>query len=144
MTELLANLEGMERGPAGNTSLAAAFALAREVDEDKIIVVQETEYTGAGKHIQPQLSFARKNGIKIFFGDPVNEIPGQNIIFPSSPELIKLREIDMDSLKKSYIRNALENNKIDSPDELDIKFLSNDTKSNPEYVTEVIKKIKEG
>jgi cysteine synthase len=144
MTELLANLEGMERGPAGNTSLAAAFALAREVDEDKIIVVQETEYTGAGKHIQPQLSFARKNGIKIFFGDPVNEIPGQNIIFPSSPELIKLREIDMDSLKKSYIRNALENNNIDSPDELDIKFLSNDTKSSTEYVTEVIKKIKEG
>ncbi len=53
MTEVLAQLEGLERGPAGNTSLAAAFKLAQELDEDKIIVVQETEYTGAGKHIQP-------------------------------------------------------------------------------------------
>ncbi len=52
-------LEGLERGPAGNTSLTAAFALAQEMDEDQIIVVQETEYTGAGKHPMPQLSFAK-------------------------------------------------------------------------------------
>jgi hypothetical protein len=26
---MLANLEGLERGPAGNTALAAAFALAQ-------------------------------------------------------------------------------------------------------------------
>ena len=58
MTEMLANLEGMERGPAGNTALAAAFSLAQELPEDAILVVTETEYTGAGKHIQPQLDFA--------------------------------------------------------------------------------------
>src|SRR5699024_12489670 len=56
MTEALAQLEGLERGPAGNTSLAATFVLAQELDEDKIIVAQETEYTGAGKHTQPQLT----------------------------------------------------------------------------------------
>ena len=60
MTELLAQLEGLERGPAGNVSLAAAFSLAQEMDKDQIIVVQETEYTGAGKHIQPQLSLLDK------------------------------------------------------------------------------------
>ncbi|HON87224.1 MAG TPA: 2-amino-4-oxopentanoate thiolase subunit OrtB, partial [Bacillota bacterium] len=49
VTEALAQVEGMERGPAGNTSLAAAIALARELPEDEIVVVQETEYTGAGK-----------------------------------------------------------------------------------------------
>ncbi|MEG0550081.1 MAG: 2-amino-4-oxopentanoate thiolase subunit OrtB, partial [Vagococcus sp.] len=48
ITEMLANLEGLEKGPAGNTSLAAAFAIAQEMDEDQIILVQETEYTGAG------------------------------------------------------------------------------------------------
>ena len=48
ITEALASLEGIEKGPAGNTSLAAAFALAQEMDQDQIIVVQETEYTGAG------------------------------------------------------------------------------------------------
>ena len=50
----------MRRGPAGNTALSAAFKLAQEMDEDKIIVVQETEYPGAGKHINPQLTFLRK------------------------------------------------------------------------------------
>ena len=49
MTEALAQLEGIERGPAGNTSLAAAFAIAQGMKEDEILVVQETEYTGAGK-----------------------------------------------------------------------------------------------
>ena len=53
ITEALANLEGLERGPAGNTALAAAFSLAQELPEDAIVVVSETEYTGAGKHIQP-------------------------------------------------------------------------------------------
>ncbi len=65
ITEALANLEGLERGPAGNTALAAAFSLAQELPEDAIVVVSETEYTGAGKHIQPQLDFARDNGIEI-------------------------------------------------------------------------------
>ena len=45
-------------------ALAAAFALAQELPEDAIVVVTETEYTGAGKHIQPQLDFARENGIE--------------------------------------------------------------------------------
>ena len=63
ITEALAQLEGIERGPAGNTAVAAAFALAQELPEDAVIVVSETEYTGAGKHIQPQMAFARENGI---------------------------------------------------------------------------------
>jgi len=40
MTETLAQLEGMERGPAGNVSLAAAFSIAQELDREQIIVVQ--------------------------------------------------------------------------------------------------------
>ncbi|PKK94519.1 MAG: PLP-dependent lyase/thiolase, partial [Tenericutes bacterium HGW-Tenericutes-5] len=47
MTEALSALEGIERGPAGNTSLAAAFSIAKEMKEDQIIIVQETEYTSA-------------------------------------------------------------------------------------------------
>ena len=45
ITEALASLEGIEKGPAGNTALAAAFSLAQELDQDQLIVVQETEYT---------------------------------------------------------------------------------------------------
>lgn len=105
ITEALALLEGMERGPAGNTSLAAAFALAQEMKEDEIIVVQETEYTGAGKHSQPQLSFAKRNNIELFFGNPFDEKPGQNIIFPKDGSFIKYKEIELVALRKSYLKH---------------------------------------
>ncbi|MBN2605684.1 MAG: PLP-dependent lyase/thiolase [Bacilli bacterium] len=104
MTQALALLEGMERGPAGNTSLAAAFSLAQEMKEDEIIVVQETEYTGAGKHLLPQISFAKKNGIKILFGNPLDEVPGKNIIFPKDGSYLKHSEIHMDDLRKTYLK----------------------------------------
>jgi 2-amino-4-ketopentanoate thiolase beta subunit len=107
MTEALAQLEGLERGPAGNTALAAAFALAQEMDQDQIIVVQETEYTGAGKHIQAQLTFARENGIDIFFGNPEEEVKGKNIILPEHPSMMKAREVDMNKLRASFIKNAV-------------------------------------
>ena len=62
VTEALAVLEGLERGPAGNTSLAAAVAIARDMDRERTVVVQETEYTGAGKHPLAQLNLARTDG----------------------------------------------------------------------------------
>ena len=108
MTESLALLEGMERGPAGNTSLAAAFSLAQTMKEDEIIVVQETEYTGAGKHLLPQLSFAKKNGVKLLFGNPLEEVPGKNIIFPEHGGLLKHRDLQMDDLRKSYLKRYKE------------------------------------
>lgn len=141
MTELLAQLEGLERGPAGNTSLTAAFCLAQELDEDQVIVVQETEYTGAGKHINPQLTFARENGVEIKFGNPQKEICGQNLILPSHPNLIKVNEINMDKIRKSYIKNAIENNNIEHLSKQDIEFLAKDSKSSEEFVKEVSKEI---
>ena len=63
--------------------------------------------TGAGKHINPQLAFARKNGIEIFFGDPVEEVPGKNIILPAHPSLIKARDMDLNHMRASLIHNAV-------------------------------------
>ncbi len=110
MTETLAILEGMERGPAGNTSLAVAFSMAQTMKDTDIIVVQETEYTGAGKHILPQLSFARKNGIELEFGNPLKEIPGKNIIFPRDGSYLKHQEIDMNELRKTYLKRYKDTN----------------------------------
>ena len=141
MTEALAQIEGLERGPAGNIALAAAFSIAQEMDENKIIVVQETEYTGAGKHIQPQLSFARDNEIEILFGNPVDEIPGKNIIFPSHPNLIKAKDIDLLKLKKSYIRNCFDFNKSSNITSEDVKFLGQDSKSSMDFVMGCLKEI---
>lgn len=141
ITEALAQLEGLERGPAGNTSLAAAFSIAQEMDEDKIIVVQETEYTGAGKHIQPQLTFARENGIKIIIGNPSDEVPGENIILPEDPRLIKAQDLDLNKLKASYIKNCIETTKLSSLSQVDISFLAEDTKSTTEFVQDILSKL---
>lgn len=105
MTEALALLEGMERGPAGNISLAAAFSLAQEMKDTDIIVVQETEYTGAGKHMNAQISFASDRGIELIIGDPLLEKPGKNLIFPKSGSFVKHKELDLDTLKKSYLKH---------------------------------------
>ncbi len=105
MTQALAVLEGLERGPAGNTSLAAAFSVARNLPEDKCVIVQESEYTGAGKHASAQLSFAKKNGIEILFGESKNEIPGKNIILPRTLSDFSAKKLDLNRIKHSYLKN---------------------------------------
>ncbi|MFA5636126.1 MAG: 2-amino-4-oxopentanoate thiolase subunit OrtB [Anaerovoracaceae bacterium] len=137
MTEALASLEGLEKGPAGNTSLAAAFALAQELPEDQMIVVQETEYTGAGKHIQPQLTFAKSNGIEVYFGDPKDQVPGKNIVLPSHPSMIKATDQDLNHMRKSLIRTAVNTYKV-TPTEADIAFLAEETKTDAAFVKEVL------
>jgi len=142
MTEVLAQIEGLERGPAGNTSLAAAFSIAREMDEKQVIVVQETEYTGAGKHIQPQLSFARDNGVEIRFGKPEEEVPGQSIILPEHPSMIRAVDLDLDKIRYSYIRNCLA--KSDIPENItdeDIQFMAEETKTNKNMVEKMLHHI---
>lgn len=141
MTEILAALEGLERGPAGNTSLVAAFAIAQEYEDDAIIVVQETEYTGAGKHLIPQLNFAKNNGIKVYVGDPKEQVPGENIVIPSHPEVVSITDMDMELLRNSYIKNCvnkLTDNKVDN---VDIKYLSLETRLSNEKVVEILKQL---
>jgi cysteine synthase len=140
ITEALATLEGMEKGPAGNTSLAAAFSLAQELDQDQIIVAQETEYTGAGKHIQPQLAFARKNGIELLFGDPETEIPGTNIVFPADPRLLKARDADLDHMKASLIRRQA-SHATAALTEADVAYLAEETKSDAAFVRKVLETL---
>lgn len=139
ITELLAQIEGLERGPAGNISLAAAFAISQEMEDHQIIVVQETEYTGAGKHILPQLTFAKKNGIQVLVGNPKDEIPGKNIIIPDSPHSIIVEEKDMDKFRHSLIKNTLE--KINEKEiyKEDVAFLGEETKLKEKEVLKILK-----
>ncbi|MBC8059877.1 MAG: PLP-dependent lyase/thiolase [Clostridiaceae bacterium] len=144
MTEILAQLEGLERGPAGNTSLVAAFAIAQEYEDDAIIVVQETEYTGAGKHLIPQLNFAKENGIKVYVGDPKEQVPGKSIVIPSHPSIISVTDIDMEGLKNSYIKNAINKLTKNIVEQVDIEFLSLETKMAKEKIVEILKQHKVG
>jgi cysteine synthase len=139
MTEILAGLEGLERGPAGNVSLVAAFAIAKEYDDDAIIVVQETEYTGAGKHLIPQLNFAKDNGIKVYVGDPKEQVPGENIIIPEHPSIVSVTDLDMDGLKNSYMKNVINKLTDNKVEKIDIDFLSAETKLSSDKVLEILK-----
>lgn len=134
ITELLTKLEGLERGPAGNTSLTAAVSLARQMDQDQLIVVQETEYTGAGKHQSSQLTFARENGIEIRRGDPADDVPGKSIIIPQRLEQIHGKEQDIDRLRLEYLHNAA---RLLSPKDWvdsDFEFLAADIKKDISWI----------
>lgn len=105
-TELLAQAEGLERGPAGNTSLAAALVLARELPADEILVVSETEYTGAGKTPSAQLEFAQRMGVEVVCGRPSSEQPGRRIALPTSFDELAVAELDLATLRRSYVNAA--------------------------------------
>lgn len=141
VTEMLAQLEGLERGPAGNVSLAAAISLAKEMDEDKIIVVQETEYTGAGKHPMPQLTFARNNGIHIYRGNPKENVPGKTIVIPTSFDQINGKRLDLENLKIKYVKNIMGDMKLSDLDDVDIQYIADEIKVSVERVKEFLSKL---
>ena len=138
-TELLTKMEGLERGPAGNTSLAAAITLASGMDQDQILVVQETEYTGAGKHHNSQLSFARKMGIEVRRGDPSENVPGESIVIPERLEQVRGKVQDMDRLRSSYLKNAARIYPVEQWEDADIQFLAADLKVSQDWIQQQMK-----
>jgi cysteine synthase len=139
LTQVLAELEGMERGPAGNISLAAAFAIAQELDENKVVVVQETEYTGAGKHPLAQLNLAKRMGVEVSRGDPRDNRPGQHIVIPAHPSQIAVVDVDLDHVRCSYLQHALESLPEDMIlSNIDLDFLAKETRTSRSYVQEFV------
>ncbi|HEX9094129.1 MAG TPA: PLP-dependent lyase/thiolase, partial [Coriobacteriia bacterium] len=139
VTEAMAKLEGLERGPSGNTAMAAAMSVARDLPRDATVVVQETEYTGAGKHHWAQLNFARSNGVEVRAGDPATSVPGKSIVIPERPEQIRATEMDLGKLRRSYVRNALQHageGYVATAE--DIVFLAEDANSTPAAVEEIV------
>ena len=109
------------------------------MDQDEIVVVQETEYTGAGKHHNSQLSFAKQNGIEILVGDPSQNIPGKNIILPRSLDDVRGRPQDMDRLRLSYLKNADKVHSSNNWNAGDIEFLASDLKTSSSWVRDAIR-----
>jgi cysteine synthase len=136
-TELLSQLEGLERGPAGNTALAAAIALAGELPRDNIIVVQETEYTGAGKSHYAQLDHARRMGIEISSGDPKDSVPGESIVLPADPSLLSCVDLDISEIRRDYVRRKAGSAVLS---EREIAFLASETQLEPDEVAEVVRR----
>jgi 2-amino-4-ketopentanoate thiolase beta subunit len=144
VTEAMAKLEGLERGPSGNTAMAAAISLARELPRSATVLVQETEYTGAGKHHWAQLNFAREMGVEVLAGDPADSVPGKTIVIPESPEQIRAKDADLGHMRRSYIRNALQHAPEGyEPTPEDVQFLAEDTNSSPLAVEETVAALRE-
>lgn len=141
ITELLAKLEGIERGPAGNTSVTGAVAMAREMDRDQIIVVQETEYTGAGKHHNSQLAFARSMGIEVRRGDPAEGVNGKSIVIPQRLEQVRGCHQDMEKLRMSYLKNAVKQADPSKWNDADRQFVAADLKKDLSWLQENMKKL---
>jgi cysteine synthase len=133
VTELLARLEGLERGPAGNTSLAAALVVAQERDREDVLVVSETEYTGAGKSPVAQLEFAARMGVEVRAGDPRENVPGQRIVVPTAPEQLGVVDVDLDRLRRSYLRRAAAAAGRDL-DDREVAFLAADSRTDRDAV----------
>lgn len=134
VTELLTKLEGIERGPAGNTSLTSAIAVAAELPRDAIVVVQESEYTGAGKHHHRQLTFARERGIEVRVGDPRENVPGRTIVLPQRLEQVRGAEQDMAALRRSYLRNAAAHHAVAAWTEVDWAYVAAETHTDQAWV----------
>ena len=141
-TQLLAELEGLERGPAGNTSLAAACVIAQQLDQAQTVVVQETEYTGAGKHPLAQLNLARRMGVDIRRGDPRESTPGQSIVIPEHPSQLAVVDIDLEHVRRSYLQHALESlPQGESLSDIDLAFLAEETRLSPTRVQEILNEL---
>jgi cysteine synthase len=144
VTEAMAKLEGLERGPAGNTAMAAAMSLARELPREATVVVQETEYTGAGKHHWAQLNFAREMGVEVRLGDPADNKPGTVIVIPERPEQLQAKDFDLQRMRTSYVRNAVKAAPAGyAPNAADIVFLAADTNTDAATIEALLAELKE-
>ena len=109
-----------------------------------MLVVTETEYTGAGKHIQPQLAFARENGIELRFGNPSEDLPGTNIILPENPGLFQVKDVDLNHLRQSLIKKSMAKAGVKSLTEEDVDFLAQETGTDADFVKKAVEIIGKG
>ena len=120
------------------------MSLARELPREATVVVQETEYTGAGKHHWAQLNFAREMGVEVRTGDPAENVPGKVIVIPERLEQIQAKDFDLGRMRKSYVRNALKHAPAGyAPTADDIDFLAADTNSDAAAVEALVAELKE-
>jgi transcriptional regulator of NAD metabolism len=119
-------------------------SLARELPRDATVVVQETEYTGAGKHHWSQLNFAKEMGVEVRAGDPAENVPGKVIVIPEDIAQIHAKDFDLARMRRSYIRNAVGHapgGYVPTSD--DVEFLAADTKSDPDTVEATLAELTE-
>ncbi|MDH4193849.1 MAG: PLP-dependent lyase/thiolase, partial [Nitrospirota bacterium] len=72
-------------------------------------------------------------------GDPRDNKPGQRIVIPEHPSQIAVVDVDLEHVRRSYVRHALEAVHGEQPmSEIDLDFLAAETRSSRAYVKEAV------
>ena len=120
MTELLAQLEGLERGPAGNVSLAAAFSLAQEMDEEierlQTELISEREYEKLQNQIEANFVAQNSNmeGIALSLADNYTFYKDTNLINKAIDHYRTITREDIREAARKY---------LDKKQRLDLNYL---------------------
>ena len=89
----------------------------------------------------PQLTFAKQNGIEVRRGNPVENIPGKNIVIPWNIGDIQSNDLDIGRLKNNFIKNAVVNNKLKEIDEEDIAYLMEEVNKDRDFVVRRLEEL---
>ena len=78
-------------------------------------------------------------GIEILRGDPRQNKPGRRIVIPQAPEQMRVVDVDLDHLRRSYYQNAI----ASLPEgvalsEIDFDFLAAETQTTVSTVKEIL------
>jgi hypothetical protein len=77
-------------------------------------------------------------GVEVVRSDPRDNVPGRRIAIPEHPAQVAALEVDLDRVRRSYLRNAVEALPTGvRPDPGDVDFLAAETGTSADYVEKV-------
>jgi hypothetical protein len=74
-------------------------------------------------------------------GDPKGNIHGKVIVIPDRVEQIRVEELDLNKIRESYVKHAIESMGVSQPTETDVVFLAEDSRSSTEFVRKVLNSL---
>jgi hypothetical protein len=86
-----------------------------------------------------QVSFAKDRGIDLILGNPLEEKPGKNMIFPSSGSMVKTKEIPLDDLRRSYLKKYKDELLFDQ----DYRYLQEELNCDIAHIKHLMEEINE-
>ena len=86
------------------------------------------------------LKTTRSDGIELLFGDPSEEVPGKNIIFPARPELLKARDSDLAHMRRSLIKRQIRG--VQTLCDADLDYLAAETNTDRAWVEQAVEDIR--
>ena len=73
-------------------------------------------------------------------GSRDENVPGAVIAVPDDPGALGVEEVDLESLRASYLRQALKGRDVGDLDRADLEFLADETRLSADAVAEILEK----